>query len=318
MSRVLVAGALLLMLAITTSSATIRLSLAGLGCTDWPACFEAARAAGGAAVDVDVARGVHRIAASLAGVWVLAMAVLMWSDTKARGVRAALVGLVALAAGLAVLGVATPSPWPAVTLGNLLGGFAMVGLAAWLGGALAAGRTRAAPFAIGDGRGARQLLGVALAAVFVQAALGALLGAHGGASACASLPGCGEAAATAPLDWRALRPFETPPAERGAPGVRAALEALHLAHRAAAVAVLAAVAAFAIAAVRAGASPAVRRGALAAIVLVIALPALGAAMVAGGYPLRVALAHNLASACLVAVLARAGGCSSDRRRFAIL
>jgi hypothetical protein len=41
-------------------------------------------------------------------------------------------------------------------------------------------------------------------------------------------------------------------------------------------------------------------------------------MVAGGYPLRAALAHNLASACLVAVLARAGGCSSDRRRFAIL
>jgi cytochrome c oxidase assembly protein subunit 15 len=233
-------------------------------------------------------------------------------------VRAALAGLVALAAGLAALGVATPSPWPAVTLGNLLGGFAMVALAAWLGGALAAARRRADPFAeAAGGRAARRLLALALAAVFVQTALGGLLAALGGAGACASLPGCGGAGAGAPIDWRALRLFVPLPVDRSAPGFLAALEALHLAHRLAALAVAAAVAAFALAAARARASPAVRRGALAAVLLAIVLPALGAALVTGGYPLRVALAHNLAAACLVAVLARtAARCAPAQRRFA--
>jgi cytochrome c oxidase assembly protein subunit 15 len=194
----------------------------------------------------------------------------------------------------------------------------MVALAAWLGGALAAARRRADPFAAtGAVRAARRLLAITLAAVFVQAALGGLLSALGGAGACASLPGCGGTGAGAPIDWRALRLFVPLPVDRSSPGFLAALGALHLAHRVAALAVAAMVAAFALAAVRARASPAVRRGALAAVVLVVVLPVLGAALVTGGYPLRVALAHNLAAACLVAVLARtAARCAPTQRRFA--
>lgn len=296
------------MLAITTSSATIRLSLAGLGCDGWPACYEASRASGGVGIDVELARGVHRIAASLAGVWVLTMLVLLWGEQRGAAQRAALIGLVALAAGLAVLGLVTPSPLPAVVLGNLLGGLAMVWLAAFLLGGPAGTPARApAPARDRLGTATRTALRVAIVMVFVQSALGGLLGAHGAATQCATLPGCAVGVPWPSLAWTVLWPFASVPTDRGDAGYAAGLAMLHVVHRIAAIAVLGAVLAWARLAWRAPVPERQPVVVLVALALVVALPGIGAGVVALGYPLRGALAHNAATALLVATLGWASG-----------
>jgi cytochrome c oxidase assembly protein subunit 15 len=320
MTRLLAAGALLLMLAITTSSATVRLSLAGLGCGDWPACFDAARAAGGADVDVDVARGVHRLSASLAGVWVLVLLTLGWSVLRGTPQRVALAGLVALAGGLAALGVATPSPLPAVTLGNLVGGMTMVGLAAFLLGSCGRPVPGAAtlprrPSAAGSSGGTRAiLLSVIVGLLLAQAVLGGLLGAHGAASRCPTLPGCGPGAWPAGVDWAVLAPFRATEVASTDARRLAALDALHVAHRIVGLAAVAAVLAFGWATWREpGIARAARAAGVVSAALAVVAAVLGGTMVARGYPLGAAVAHNALVACLVASLAWGAGAERARR-----
>jgi cytochrome c oxidase assembly protein subunit 15 len=148
--RPLVSIALALVLVVTLSSAFIRLSQSGLPCRDWPACYGAQ--AGTAAValseesPVFFARVLHRIAASVAGLLFLAIAALGWRRWRGDSRRAAAMALVVLAGLLAWLGKYTPSTLPAVMLGNLLGGMALLGLLAWLRQCTAGGETpRAQP-----------------------------------------------------------------------------------------------------------------------------------------------------------------------------
>lgn len=84
--------------------------------------------------DVLVARVVHRVAASVTLILVFAMAFGSFTTRPALRREGALtLGLLAVALALAALGVVTPgSRLPAVTLGNLLGGFAMLALSARL------------------------------------------------------------------------------------------------------------------------------------------------------------------------------------------
>jgi hypothetical protein len=114
-----------LMLVIMLSSAYIRLVQAG-----------------GADDALDLARGVHRLAATLALVVIVGVAILGWDSLQplksSRIVAGALVGL---AFALGLLGLFTPSDDLVVTFGNPLGGLAMTGCAWWL--CLAAGTRRA-------------------------------------------------------------------------------------------------------------------------------------------------------------------------------
>jgi heme A synthase len=135
-----------LMLAVLAASAYIRMS-----------------AAPGA--DVDLARGVHRASASLAGLAVLLLAA--WALWRRRIVPGALAAL-ALIVFLAVLGRATGSaPPPAAALGNLAGGAALAALLAWIFGRTAAPWPAAAR--------ERRLVRGTLAAAAAQAAFGAWL-----------------------------------------------------------------------------------------------------------------------------------------------
>ena len=143
--RAIATAALGLMLAVVAASAFIRLS-----------------AHPGTAVDI--ARGVHRVSASLAGLAVLLLAAFAFWRRERVG---AALGALALTVFLAVLGRSAGSaPPPPAALGNLLGGLALAALLAWL-----LGRTRA-PLASAAGN--RRLAAGALGLAVLQCIFGAL------------------------------------------------------------------------------------------------------------------------------------------------
>ena len=126
-----------LVLAITSLSAYIRLSKAGLGCEPWPQCYgQQLRAPqlGEPPLQADPgtanARLAHRVIASTALLLVLVMVMAALASKPVLWPQGRLaLGLLALALFLAVLGRWTAhARIPAVTLGNLLGGFAMFAL----------------------------------------------------------------------------------------------------------------------------------------------------------------------------------------------
>lgn len=275
-----------LVLTVTTLSAFMRLSAAGLGCADWPHCYGAALRAGAepalAQTGVVLARMLHRLAA----VTVLVLALTMAAASFLRSPRLQRegwmsLGLIALALALAVLGRFTPgAKMPAIAIGNVLGGFAML-LLAWRIHRGAEPAARWSPAAL-----ALMLL------LIVQIALGVLVSAGYSGLSCTGFPGCGEAvdASLALLDPTRIPVFDlTPPIHpQGA--------FAHLLHRILALAVALAVLFVAIGSWRRGQrSPAILLVALLALQV-----ALGLSLVFAGLPLVSAIAHNLIAALMLA------------------
>jgi cytochrome c oxidase assembly protein subunit 15 len=170
----------LLMLAVTSLSAGLRLTPPRPECADWPVCR--APPAPGGSVELPVlagtppavaaARAAHRVTASLAllsaGVLVLLSLARRPRHRTAGGLA---IALLLLALGLAALGIVTPgSRAVAVLLGNLLGGLLMLALAWRLTRHLSGGGVDAG----GPSLGWWALAGALLWAV--QAALGAMSG----------------------------------------------------------------------------------------------------------------------------------------------
>jgi len=137
---------LLLTLITVILSAYIRLSVNGLGCETWPDCYgyvgpmsqyEPASSFTNAVPDKPhgVARAMHRVVASVLGVFVVLILVMAIRLRKKGGPGIIMpLAVFALTAFLSILGYSTPSPWiPAVTLGNLLGGMLMLALLWWMG-----------------------------------------------------------------------------------------------------------------------------------------------------------------------------------------
>jgi cytochrome c oxidase assembly protein subunit 15 len=246
---------------------------------------------------VFIARVVHRIAASLAGILFLVIAALGWHRWRGDSRRAAAVTLVVLAGLLAWLGTFTPSALPAVMLGNLLGGMALLGLLAWLRHSDGAGEVLP--------RWMRLWIVVGLALVALQIAFGGLIGARHAALACAGLPGCGGGFWPAGADWRAFDPFL--PNDGLADASR---QALHLAHRSSGL-LLAALLAWI------GWRHARLRGTQQALgIALLALTAiqiaLGPAMLLAGFPIALAVLHNgLASLVLIVLRASAAGSAGE-------
>ena len=290
--RRMVSVALALVLVITSTSAFIRLSQSGLSCRDWPACYgaQAAAPAGAPAEDfpVFIARAAHRIAASVAGVLFLVIAALGWDHWRGDSRRAAAVMLVVLAGLLAWLGKYTPSTLPAVTLANLLGGMALLGLLAWLW----------RPDGPGEALPRRMRLWIAagLALVALQIAFGGLIGARYAALDCTGLPGCGGGLWPKGADWRAFDPFL--PNDGLADASR---QALHLAHRSGALLVAALLAWIGWRHARLRGTP--RALGIALLGLIAAQIVLGAAMLLAGFPIALAVLHNTLAALVLIVLA---------------
>ena len=297
-----------LVLVVIGSSAYLRLSQAGLSCADWPACYGNLSHAAEATSAQLVARIAHRIAASAVGFVLLALLSVSLTQ-RPRLAKQAVIALLALAVAvmLATVGAVMSesvrvAPLPAVTLANLLGGFALLALLVWLretvrGEPIAQWR----PTLARKGhtmRRAHALATVALLAVIVQVVLGAFVSAKFAALACPSFPMCG---ADAPLFAlpATLDPFATLAVDAVRTIVRPpTLAALHSAHRTWAhvvlglAAILGAVLAF----------DGRRRAAVLLVLLVILQLALGATAVLGGLPLGVVVAHNLVAAVLLATL----------------
>lgn len=292
MIRAMLVAIALLMLAITTSSAYIRLQQAGISCADWPQCYAQA------APEREVvptegplfwARALHRIAATIVGVLVLVVIVLGWSRFDRGWMRAGAIALALLTMFLAWLGSYTPSTAPIVTLANVVAGVAMVAIAVALARGLGAGAR--------DARPGSSALGWILVLLLLQVALGAVLGASYPALACAAPSDCW----TFSFDalWRAVRGLgETVQLPIASADLGdAARRALVAAHRYLGLVLLAIIVAW----VAARQSRAVG---LSVIVLVLVQIVLGA-LLSSAPTLATAVAHNGLAAIVVALIAQA-------------
>ncbi|MBP8309028.1 MAG: COX15/CtaA family protein [Burkholderiaceae bacterium] len=303
MTRFAVLLALLLTICITGSSAFIRHNQAGLGCPTAAPCGQAGAAgavgatgatgaqtaAGAPAPPIDppaevrIARLMHRVSAMVVGLLAGIIAFVGW--TRLRGTERAAAAFALLVTGaLAWLGRYTPHDLPLVTLGNVLGGFALAAAFAWI---LAPAPREREPLAALRLFG---LLAIALLLATLQASLGVMISVRHAVDACAAVVCLPEGI----IDWRMFDPLVS-----RAPDSPAAARALHLAHRASATA-LVAVCLVVVARARGTALRATRL-ALIAVLLVQVL--LGMAVALGLRPLFAATAHNMVAATLIALLA---------------
>jgi heme a synthase len=284
--------------------AYVRLSDAGLGCPDWPGCYgrltvpDAADAAGHASGrPLEAAKAwkemIHRYGASALGLAIVALNVRAWARGRERTLAA---GLLALVVFQGVLGMWTVT-WllkPLVVLAHLLGGLAVLALL-WVYALREADVHPTRPVAARTAA-ARALAWAGLGVLVVQIALGGWTSANYAALACPGFPRClGEwwppmRFAGAFVPWHGLGiDYE------GGILDSPSRIAIHMTHRAWAVAAALVLGGAAASAWRAG-----LRGAAAALVLLLgAQLGLGIANVMLYLPLPVAVAHNGGAALLL-------------------
>ena len=279
-----------LMAVIILLSAHMRLTGAGLGCPDWPACYGRSLA-GLAPPHSNWVNATHRIAASTRGFTALAIASLAW---RRRRVAPAdfppALGLLGLTAFLAVLGKWThDAHLPAVALGNLLGGLGMLVLL-WrlhLGYAL--------QYAVPSRLQRRAALGLWLLAA--QIALGGMVSASFAALSCTGPSGCEGWLQHASLaDFNPLQVLKVPPGGNFIPGD--AQQTLHMTHRFFALLVFCYLAWLGVCLIREN----LRRSGMLLIVALTLQVALGVGAVAYGLPLFFVLVHNAMAAFLLLIL----------------
>ena len=288
-----------LVLAITSLSAFLRLSASGLGCEPWPQCYGQSlrdRQQGAAAPAtgiVTAARITHRVAAVVALLLIIMMVMNTWSKAPVlRREGTMVLGLLFLALFLAILGRWTAgAKVPAVVLGNLLGGFAMFALSWRLAESLARG-----PVA-GDAAVSRWAwAGIAL--LVAQVALGGMVNATYAGLSCPELIRCDMAGAS----WQALNPWQAPAFDPAAPTNPSGALVQWL-HRIGALAVFAVLLPLGIVSWRRG-----RRMGAALVILLAVEAVLGVMLVRGALALPAALAHNIVAAlALAATLSLAAG-----------
>lgn len=194
--RKLAISCLLLVIALVSVSAYLRLQNSGIGCPDWPQCYgligQAAeetptlgstyeRLAVDAQKPLSWATPVHRLVASVLGLLILARALLSLRLRHERLLSFTLLGLTVFLAWLGIYSGGLHSP--AIVMGNLGGGFAMLALLSW-SVFRDAKPHRNAPHLL------RHWTTAAIVVLLVQIALGGLTSANFAASACQTLPDC--------------------------------------------------------------------------------------------------------------------------------
>jgi cytochrome c oxidase assembly protein subunit 15 len=193
---------LLLVIVLVSLSAYLRLSHSGIGCADWPACYgrigeppavtQPAPAADAYKQLLEESRKplswatpLHRLVASVLGLLVLFLAFLSIRRKQQRLISFA---LLALTIYLAVLGIRSGSLHdPAVVMGNLAGGFCMLGLLGWM--VFKPADARHEPGRERPGT-VRWLTISAITVLSLQILLGGLTSANFAATSCQSLPDC--------------------------------------------------------------------------------------------------------------------------------
>lgn len=194
--RALAIISLLFVLALVSVSAYLRLDNSGIGCADWPACYgrigapavEAPtvsstyeRLALEAKEPMSWATPLHRLIASVLGLLVLGIVFVSLRRRRDRLLSFTLLGLTVFLAWLGIYSGGLHNP--AVVMGNLGGGFAMLGLLGWLVLRNAGITVNAPPMT-------RYWIVAALLLLGLQIALGGLTSANFAASACQTVPDC--------------------------------------------------------------------------------------------------------------------------------
>jgi heme A synthase len=193
--RLLAKASLVLVVILVTLSSYLRLDHSGIGCEPWPTCYGNIGIAGEtpgvadtyerlldeASQPLSWATPAHRLVASVLGILIVVMSMFAILAKRQRLIS---LGLLALTVFLAWLGIYSEGLHsPAVVMGNLGGGFAMLGLLGWM--------VVQEPQDQTNSKVLRRWVALAIVTLCLQIFLGGLTSANFAASACQTLP-----------DWR--------------------------------------------------------------------------------------------------------------------
>jgi cytochrome c oxidase assembly protein subunit 15 len=305
--RKLVLTSLLLTIALVSVSAYLRLDNSGIGCAEWPECYgkigaaDVAEATIGSTYErlaieaqqpLSWATPAHRLVASVLGLTVLGMALLSVRLKRDRLLSFALLGLTVFLAWLGIYSGGLHSP--AVVMGNLGGGFTMLGLLGWL-------TFRNAEPSSNAPLSTKTWTIAALVWLMFQIMTGGLTSANFAASACQTLPDChgsyipGSKLSTA---FDISRTHEVGPTGLAIGGSERA--DIHKLHRITAVISAVTILIAGILALQAG----LGWNAHLILLLVVAEFGVGIAAILTDIPIGVAIAHNWLAAMLLLALLR--------------
>lgn len=238
--RSLVTLSLLLTLLTVVLSAYIRLAEVGVGCDGWPDCYAQLNPAvekKGITVLTEEgrdmahygARTAHRYIASTLGLFIVAIFIVALRQGRARATTVLVpTAIFAITVFLSLLGYYTPSRSnPLITMGNLMGGMALLGMLWWL-----MQREAEAGVVIGDVVRYRPMVVVALCLVLLQIVLGGWASANYASANCPDLLHCkGEILAAAQFG-DAFNPFRKIPLDNTGQVLRDdSLGLMSMAHR---------------------------------------------------------------------------------------
>lgn len=294
---------LVLVIILVTLSSYLRLEHSGIGCEPWPACYgnigiatetpgvadTYERLLEEASQPLSWATPLHRLVATLLGVLIVVMNMFAFLKRSQRLISLALLGLTIFLAWLGIYSQGLHSP--AVVMGNLGGGFVMLGLLGWM---VLQKREGAATRNLSLRRWAM----LALITLCLQIFLGGLTSANFAASACQTVPDChgtwlpGADIVTA-FDLSRTHQIGATGMVLGGPE-RADIQKLHRL-----VAVLTAIAAMIAGTVAYNEGRDLKIVGLAAMSLVTMEFVLGASAIITGLPIGVAVAHNWLAALLL-------------------
>lgn len=312
--KALVGLSLLFVIVLVSLSAYLRLAHSGIGCADWPDCYgrigdppsvsqtissENAyqRIIAEASQPLAWATPLHRFVASILGLLIVFLTMLAFKQKKDRLISLALLLVTVF---LALLGVKSGGLHsPAVVMGNLSGGFLMLGLLGWMlfkdsdnGNTVAT-----------SGKLSGKLLGAAVLLLVIQILLGGLTSANFAATACQSLPDCHGRWLPGPDVFKAMDlSSDHQVTSMGQVVGGQERTDIHIAHRLGAAIAAVLMLAVGLMAWRAGGR--IRFAGVTVLLLVIIEFSIGVYAVASGLPIQLAVAHNWVAGLLLLALLR--------------